>query len=167
MTELRRMVHGLPHIRAVDDLREACMVGKQRRMPFPDQAAWRAERALELVSTDRLLRQLRVVIRISFCLLMIRAVLWISTEEGSGGRGDQGLPRITRCGRNLSQATSCQCCAQTGEGSSPPSEYCTTEGVQRQLTAPYSPQQNGVVEHRNAMVIEAARSMMKQKGLPG
>jgi hypothetical protein len=30
----------------------------------------------------------------------------------------------------------------------------------------YSPQQNGVVERRNAMVVGAARSMLKQKGLP-
>jgi hypothetical protein len=44
-------------------------------------------------------------------------------------------------------------------------EYCAAEGVQWQLIAPYSPQQNGVVECRNAMVIGAARSMIKQKGL--
>jgi hypothetical protein len=29
-----------------------CMAGKQRRTPFPDQALWRAERALELVHGD-------------------------------------------------------------------------------------------------------------------
>jgi transposase InsO family protein len=45
-------------------------------------------------------------------------------------------------------------------------EYCVQEGVKRQLMAPYSPQQNGVVERRNAMVVGAARSMLKQKGLP-
>jgi transposase InsO family protein len=45
-------------------------------------------------------------------------------------------------------------------------EYCVQEGVQRQLTAPYSPQQNGIVERRNAMVVGAARSMLKEKGLP-
>jgi transposase InsO family protein len=27
--------------------------------------------------------------------------------------------------------------------------YCADEGIQRQNSAPYSPQQNGVVEHRN------------------
>jgi hypothetical protein len=32
---------------------------------------------------------------------------------------------------------------------------------------PYSPQQNGVVERRNAMVVGAARSILKEKGLPG
>jgi transposase InsO family protein len=41
--------------------------------------------------------------------------------------------------------------------------YCTEEGVQRQLTAPYSPQQNRVVERRNQTVVGMARSMMMAK----
>jgi transposase InsO family protein len=39
--------------------------------------------------------------------------------------------------------------------------------VRQQLTAPYSPQQNGVVERRNGTVVAMARSMLKAKGLPG
>ncbi|KAK2630796.1 hypothetical protein QOZ80_UnG0725510 [Eleusine coracana subsp. coracana] len=46
-------------------------------------------------------------------------------------------------------------------------EYCIGEGVYRQHTAPYSPQQNGVVERRNRTVVATARSMLKAKGLPG
>jgi transposase InsO family protein len=45
-------------------------------------------------------------------------------------------------------------------------EYCRASSVQRQLTAAYSPQQNGG-ERRNAMVIGATWSMMKAKSLPG
>jgi hypothetical protein len=45
-------------------------------------------------------------------------------------------------------------------------EYYLEKGVQRQLTVPYSPQQNGVVDHRNSTVVGAARSMLKAKGLP-
>jgi hypothetical protein len=46
-------------------------------------------------------------------------------------------------------------------------EYCASEGVRRQLNAPYSPQQNGVVERRNGTVVATTRSMLKAKGLPG
>jgi hypothetical protein len=46
------MVRGLPMIEQVDQLCEACLIGKQRRTAFPDQAQWRAERALELVHGD-------------------------------------------------------------------------------------------------------------------
>jgi len=44
--------------------------------------------------------------------------------------------------------------------------YCAGQGVERHLTAPYSPQQNGVVERRNQMVVGMARSMLKAKRMP-
>ncbi|WVZ91493.1 hypothetical protein U9M48_037657 [Paspalum notatum var. saurae] len=46
-------------------------------------------------------------------------------------------------------------------------EYCAEQGIQRHLTAPYTPQQNDVVERRNQMVMGMARSMMKAMALPG
>ena len=45
-------------------------------------------------------------------------------------------------------------------------EYCESSGIKRYLTAPYSPQQNGVVERRNQTVIGMVRSMLKCKNLP-
>jgi hypothetical protein len=38
--------------------------------------------------------------------------------------------------------------------------------VRRQLTAPYTPQQNGVVERRNQTIVGMARSLLKGKGIP-
>ncbi|WVZ90938.1 hypothetical protein U9M48_037188 [Paspalum notatum var. saurae] len=46
-------------------------------------------------------------------------------------------------------------------------EHCTQEGVQRHYTAPYTPQQNGVVERHNQTVMGMARSMMKAMSVPG
>jgi transposase InsO family protein len=45
-------------------------------------------------------------------------------------------------------------------------KFCEDEGIERQLTVAYSPQQNGVSERKNRTVMEMARSMMKDKGLP-
>jgi hypothetical protein len=45
-------------------------------------------------------------------------------------------------------------------------EYFANIGVKRQLTAPYTPQQNGVVEWRNQIVVSMARSLLKAKGVP-
>jgi transposase InsO family protein len=45
-------------------------------------------------------------------------------------------------------------------------DYCVAEGVHRQHTAPYNPQQNGIIKHQNGMVVATARSMLKGKGLP-
>nr|GEZ26990.1 zinc finger, CCHC-type [Tanacetum cinerariifolium] len=45
-------------------------------------------------------------------------------------------------------------------------KYCKEKGIARQLTAPYSPQQNRVVERRNMTVLSITRSMMKAMKLP-
>jgi transposase InsO family protein len=46
-------------------------------------------------------------------------------------------------------------------------EYFANIGVKRQLTAPYTPQQNGVVEWRNQTVVSMARSLhSRQRAFP-
>jgi transposase InsO family protein len=45
-------------------------------------------------------------------------------------------------------------------------KHCIEHGMRRQLTAPYTPQQNSVVEHRNQTMVGMARSLLKVKGLP-
>lgn len=44
--------------------------------------------------------------------------------------------------------------------------YCEEAGITRHYTAPYMPQQNGVVERRTRTVMEMARSYMKEMKLP-
>jgi transposase InsO family protein len=53
-------------------------------------------------------------------------------------------------------------------------EYCNKEmdkffrdsGIQRRLTTVYSPQQNGLAERKNRTLVEAARCMLLESGLP-
>nr|GEV56057.1 retrovirus-related Pol polyprotein from transposon TNT 1-94 [Tanacetum cinerariifolium] len=45
-------------------------------------------------------------------------------------------------------------------------KFCEDEGMHRQLTTRYTPQQNGVDERKNQTVVEMAKSMMHEKGLP-
>lgn len=44
--------------------------------------------------------------------------------------------------------------------------YCEQSGIYRQFTAPYTPQQNGVVERRNRTIVAMVRSMLKTMNLP-
>lgn len=44
--------------------------------------------------------------------------------------------------------------------------YCETKGISRHLTAPYSPQQNGVVERQNRTLLGMTRSILKHMNLP-
>jgi transposase InsO family protein len=39
-------------------------------------------------------------------------------------------------------------------------DFCKEAGIKRQLTMPYNPQQNGVVERKNKTICEAAKAMM-------
>jgi transposase InsO family protein len=45
-------------------------------------------------------------------------------------------------------------------------QHCAETGVQCHLTAPYTPQQNGVAERRNQTVPGMARRMLKAKKVP-
>jgi hypothetical protein len=44
--------------------------------------------------------------------------------------------------------------------------FCSEHGIKHNTTMPYSPQQNGVVEWRNQMIVEMARCLLKSMGVP-
>lgn len=44
--------------------------------------------------------------------------------------------------------------------------FCEENGICRELTTPYTPQQNGVAERKNRTVVEMARSLLNARGLP-
>ena len=41
--------------------------------------------------------------------------------------------------------------------------YCMKHGIRRQLTAPHTPQQNGVAERKNRIIQEMARTMLTEE----
>ena len=45
-------------------------------------------------------------------------------------------------------------------------ELCKESGIKRELSAPYNPQQNGIVERKNKTIMEAARAMLHDQDLP-
>jgi hypothetical protein len=45
-------------------------------------------------------------------------------------------------------------------------EYCAGEGIQRHHSAPYTPQQNGIVERRNQTMMATARSILRARRVP-
>jgi len=44
-------------------------------------------------------------------------------------------------------------------------KYCEEQGIRRFLKAPYSPQQNGVVERKNQTILDMVRTMFKSKNV--
>jgi transposase InsO family protein len=45
-------------------------------------------------------------------------------------------------------------------------EYLEEEGINHEFSAPYTPQQNGVVERKNKMLIDMARTMLGEYKMP-
>ena len=45
-------------------------------------------------------------------------------------------------------------------------EFCKQNGIKRQLTTTYTPQQNGVAERKNMTVMNLVRSMLLEKKIP-
>jgi transposase InsO family protein len=45
-------------------------------------------------------------------------------------------------------------------------DFCAGEGIRRELTVPYNPQQNGVAEKKNRAIVGAERAMLHDQGLP-
>jgi hypothetical protein len=44
--------------------------------------------------------------------------------------------------------------------------YYVDEGIQRHYSVSYTPQQNGVVKHRNQTMVATAHALLKQRGMP-
>ena len=53
-----------------------------------------------------------------------------------------------------------------GEYQAPFSEFCAQHGIVHKVTAPYSPQQNGVAERKNRTLKEMMNAMLLSSGLP-
>ena len=44
--------------------------------------------------------------------------------------------------------------------------FCNKEGIQKEIIAPHNPQQNGVTERKNRMIVGAVQAMLHDQGLP-
>ena len=44
--------------------------------------------------------------------------------------------------------------------------FCESDGIKRQLTAAYTPQQNGVCERKNRTIMNMVRSLLTRSSVP-
>ncbi|WVZ51069.1 LOW QUALITY PROTEIN: hypothetical protein U9M48_002253 [Paspalum notatum var. saurae] len=166
------MVRGLPQMDHPDQLCEACLASKQRRGVFPQEANYRAKDWLDLVHSD-LCGPISPAThggRRYFLLLIndVSRYMWLvlltSKNEAAGAikRFQPGVEVET--GRKLRALRT----DRGGEFTAVTfREYCAEKGVHRQLMAPYSPQQNGVVERRNQTMMAMGRCLLKARKVPG
>lgn len=151
------MVRGLPSIDHAEQLCDGCLVGKQRRAPFPQQAKKRATGLLDLVHGDLCgpIMPATPAGRCYFLLLVddMSIYMWLTLlttkDQAAAAIKQFKAGAEVEIGRKLRLLRT----DRGGEFTVATfATYCAEEGVGRQLTAPYSPQQNGVVEQRNQTI---------------
>jgi len=165
------MVRGLPLIEHAGELCDSCLAGKQRRLPFPKKASYCAGDILEIVHGDLCgpITPATHGERRYFLLLVddCSRYMWLhllsSKDEAPAAIMAFQAQVETETGKKLHVLRT----DRGGEFTSVEfGLYCAGQGVERHLTAPYSPQQNGVVERRNQTVVGMARSMLKAMKMP-
>jgi transposase InsO family protein len=166
------LVRGLPTLEQVEQPCEACFAGKHKRASFPQQASRLASKMLELLHGDLCGPVSPSTPRGNkYFLLLVddySRYMWISVIASK----DQAATKIKRIQAAVERKSSNLLCAlRSDQGGDLTAahfrEYCEELSVRRELTAPYTPQQNGVVERRNQTVMSASRCVLKAKGLPG
>jgi transposase InsO family protein len=167
----KEMVKGLPVIQETEETCEECIIGKQHRDSIPKIANWRATEKLQLVHSD-ICGPINPTSNggsryfITFTDDFSRKTwTYVLTEKANA------LAIFKKFKASAEKETNCQIkCLRTDRGgeftSSAFNDFCSESGIKRQLTAAYTPQQNGVSERKNRTIMNMVRSMLAGMNVP-
>nr|GEZ53155.1 zinc finger, CCHC-type [Tanacetum cinerariifolium] len=167
----RDLVHGIPAIKHTTQVCDVCLIGKHSRAPFPKKAKDRSTSPLDLVYRDLcgpITPPTPSGKKYIFLLVddysRYMWVYFLSTK-------DQAFDTFKEYKKSIeNELRTTLKMLRTDRGgeftSNEFTQYCKENGIARQLTAPYSPQQNGVVERRNRTIMSTTRCMMKATNMP-
>nr|GEW90530.1 retrovirus-related Pol polyprotein from transposon TNT 1-94 [Tanacetum cinerariifolium] len=171
LLSFKGMVKGLDHIDHPNQVCEGCLFGKHARSSFLKESTSRAKEPLQLIHTDLCgpISPPSHGKNIYFMLFIddYSRKTWVYfLKEKSYAfeafktfkakvKKEKGLKiksmRSDRGGEFLSKEFN---------------KFCEDNGIQRFVTALYSPQQKGVVERKNRTILNMVRSMLKTKKMP-
>lgn len=162
------MVYGVPEIEQPKELGTGCLLSKQTQTPFPFQANFSAKERLELVHGD-LCGPLSLPTPAGkrYIFLLVddySRTMWVHLLKSK----DEALSAFKKfkvlVEKEARSSIRVFITDRGGEFTSKEFEnYCADEGILRHLTAPYCPQQNGVVKRRNRTIIAMTQSLLKEK----
>lgn len=165
------MVIGLPVLKPSKQICTTCLIGKQHREAMPKQSQWRASKKLQLVHSD-ICGPIKPASHsdkryiLSFIDDLTRKTWIYFLNEKS-----EAFTTFQHYKVSVEKETGAFItCLRTDRGgeftSNEFSEFCKAQGIKRQLTAAYTPQQNGVAERKNTTIMNAVRSMLNERGVP-
>ena len=167
----KKSVEGFPPINMPNKLCRNCVAGKHHRTSFPKKSTFQATESLELIHMDicGTITPLSlggsryfVLIIDDFSRLTWVAMLQCKSDAFKAFKHFKNLAEIEK-GVKIKTLRS----DRGGQFTSDEfSKFCLERGMKRQLCAPYSPQQNGIVERKNRTIVSMVRAMLKAKELP-
>lgn len=167
----KELVKGLPSMKNEGNVCTVCNVGKQQRGKFPKKSKWRATEKLELIHTD-LCGPITPTSNSGKRYLMVlvddfsrKTWIYFLTEKSEAFETFKEFKNLVE-----KEAKTAIRGLRTDRGGEFTSEkfnqFCRDHGIKRQLTAAYSPQQNGIAERRNRTIMNMVRCLLSEKELP-
>ena len=167
----KNMVRDFPEVQEIETKCKDCLFGKQHRDTIPKKAHWRASQKLELIHSD-LCGPTKPSSNsgnryfMTFTYDFSRKT-WIYILKDKSRAFE-----IFKVFKILVEKES-EClikCLRSDRGgeytSTEFNEFCNTNGIKRQLTTTYTPQQNGVSERKNRTLMSMVRSMLAARQVP-
>ncbi|MCH80155.1 copia-type polyprotein [Trifolium medium] len=167
----QNMVRDLPRIEDSYTVCEDCLVGKQHREIIPKMSNWKASKRLELIHSDicgpitpASNSDNRYVLTFIDDFSRKTWVYFLKNKSSALNYFKKFRSMVEK------ESGSAICCLRTDRGgefnSSEFKEYCEENGIKRQLTTAYTPQQNGIAERKNRTIMDMVRSMISGKDVP-
>jgi len=167
----KELVIGISNIPKEKETCGSCLLGKQARQPFPKATTYRASQVLELVHGDLCgpITQ-STTAKKRYILVLIddhTRYMWSMLLKEKSEAFEKFRDFKTKVEQESGVKIKTFRTDKGGEFVSQEfQDFCAKEGINRHLTAPYTPQQNGVVERRNRTLLGMTRSILKHMKMP-
>nr|GEU68375.1 copia-type polyprotein [Tanacetum cinerariifolium] len=162
------MVDGMPTIKNTQELCSHCLVGKQQRDPIPKKNSWRATKKLQLIHSD-ICGPISPISNSEkrYILTFIddfsrKTCIYMLNEKSEAFTKFKNFKNLIEKEARMSIQ-----CLRTDRGgeftSNEFTTFCDEHGINRQLTAAYTPQQNGVAKRKNRTIMNMKRHKLDEK----
>ncbi|GAU51028.1 hypothetical protein TSUD_291040 [Trifolium subterraneum] len=167
----KNMVRDIPKIEDSKLVCEDFLIGKQHRDSIPKSSNWKSTKRLELIHSD-LCGPISPASNSDnkYVLTFIddfSRKTWVYFLKNKSSVFDCFKKFKCMVEKESSEVI---CCLRTDRGGEFNSdefrEFCEEHGIKRQLTAAYTPQQNGIAERKNRTIMDMVKSMLAAKDIP-
>lgn len=168
----KEMLKGLPQLEVnVDNVCAGCQYGKAHQLPY-EESKYKAKEPLQLIHSD-VFGPVKHP-SVGGCRYMVTFIdgysryVWVYFMKEKSEALQRFKEFKSKAESDLQKKVKCLRTDNGGEYSSREfAEYLKEYNIRRQLTCPYTPQQNGVAERKNRHLAEVCRSMLHARNIPG